>query len=224
MQYPRPVDVEVQEVRPGDSILTLPALEALTSCCPGSTEASGNNRLQLRDGVPAAVLATILVPHWEATCQEASLLLLKRSRSLRKHPGQIGFPGGRKEDSDATLLCAAYREAAEEVGLQPERARVIGPLTPGETPSGFVLHPFLAITDQQHFVAQEEEVEEIYRIPVPELLRCPVRYKRADWQGQEYSVVYFDLDEICVWGVTGYILEEVLRTYFCWCPPDDALL
>lgn len=168
---------------------------------------------------PAAVFAPLVLPHWEATLDSASMLFIKRSRGLRRHAGQIAFPGGIVESQDATLLEAGFRESEEEVGLRPESVEVLCPLPAAEVPSGFQLYPYFVATNQQKFVAEPSEVEAIYRVPLSELLECPFRLEHREWMGKTHRVVYFDLPELCVWGVTGRIVEYLLVTFFDWEAP-----
>lgn len=171
-------------------------------------------------GVPAVVLAPIVLPHWEAPLEQADFLYIKRASSLRQHAGQIGFPGGVVEEGDESLQAAGMREAHEEVALQPARVELLSHLPNAWTPSGFQLYPFLVATDQQEFTPQESEVEALHRVKLEALLNCPARCEMSEWNGKVYRVVYFDLEEICVWGVTGRITEQILATFFDWDPPQ----
>ena len=168
---------------------------------------------------PAAVFATVVLPHWEAPLELAKLLFIKRSEGLRRHAGQVGFPGGVMEAQDPTLLDAGYRESMEEVGLKPESVEVLCPLPAAEVPSGFHLYPYFVATDQQEFVAQPTEVDAIHQVALSDLLSCPFRLEHKEWKGKTYRVVYFDLEELCVWGVTGRIVEYLLETFFDWKAP-----
>ncbi len=197
----------------GDSPL-LPALRERASSFPvNGPDASAK-------GVPAVVLAPLVLPHWDAPLEEADFLYIKRSSQLRQHAGQIGFPGGVVEAEDASLLDAGKREALEEVALNPERVELLAQLPNAWTPSGFQLYPFLVATDQQHFVPEAGEVETLHRVNLRVLLECPARCEMRTWEGKTYRVVYFDLEELCIWGVTGRITEHILSTFFDWEPPS----
>ena len=168
---------------------------------------------------PAAVFAPLVLPSWEASLEESRLLFIKRSQGLRRHAGQVGFPGGIVEPSDSTILEAGYREATEEVGLQPDTVEVLCPLPAAEVPSGFHLYPFFVATVQQDFVADPSEVEAIHQVRLVDLLNCPFRLEHKEWMQKTYRVVYFDLPDLCIWGVTGRIVEYLLETFFDWSAP-----
>jgi 8-oxo-dGTP pyrophosphatase MutT (NUDIX family) len=172
------------------------------------------------DGVPAAVLAPLVLPHWQSPREEAKLLFIKRSEDLKKHAGQMAFPGGVVEHSDPDVLSAGFREGYEEVGLQRENTKLLAELPWAFTPSGFSLHPYFVATTQQQFVAQAGEVESIHLIAVEELMNCPVRLEYKVWAGTTYRVIYFDTNSACIWGVTGRITEVLLTHFFQWEAPQ----
>lgn len=173
----------------------------------------------LPPGRAAAVVAPLVIPSWESGLEEASLLYILRAGHLKKHAGQIAFPGGAAEQQDPDLLSTGFREGLEEVGLRREESKFLAELPLTYTPSGFVLKPFFVATTQLDFTAQEDEVEQFFFIPLGELLTCPVRYETREWQGNSYRVVYFDTKAACVWGITGRITELLLTQFFDWKKP-----
>jgi 8-oxo-dGTP pyrophosphatase MutT (NUDIX family) len=173
-----------------------------------------------QEGVPAAVLAPLVMPRWDSRLEDSSMLFIKRSSSMRKHSGQMAFPGGVVEEGDPDILSAGFRESMEEVGLEKHHSRVLAQLPSAFTPTGFLLQPYFVATIQQEFVAQPEEVESIHLIPILELLSCPVRLEQREWQGHMYRVIYFDTTSVCIWGVTGRITEVLLQNFFGWNPPS----
>ena len=214
---PRSGDLRPLENVPSqDSKTMLNRLENLGRKLP--TEPNSNH--PSIQGVPAAVIAPLVLPSWESDIDEAQLLFIKRSQDLRKHAGQMAFPGGVKEKSDRDLLAAGFREGKEEVGLRKEEVKMLATLPSASTPSGFNLQPYFVATTQQDYIAEPGEVDSIHIIPVKELLSCPVRLEEKIWQEQSYRVVYFDTESVCIWGVTGRILEVVLSHFFDWRAPN----
>ena len=88
---------------------------------------------------PAAVLVAI------TDRPEPGLILTQRSERLRKHAGQVAFPGGRVDPGDADEIAGALREAEEEIGLPPHLAQVIGTSDRYHTFTGFDIIPVLAV-------------------------------------------------------------------------------
>jgi 8-oxo-dGTP pyrophosphatase MutT (NUDIX family) len=148
------------------------------------------------------------------------LVLTVRSRALLQHAGQVSLPGGAVEPGEA-LDAAAFREAHEEIGLDPAGARVAGLLTPLHIPvSGFALHPVVAISDTRRSLHPADgEVERILEVPIAELAD-PARIGRAASvrDGVEYDVPSFDVAGERVWGATAMVLSEFLCVLGV--PPD----
>ena len=140
----------------------------------------------------------------------AAVPLTVRHRGLTRHAGQISLPGG-ATDPGETLVAAALREAAEEIGVDPVEVRVLGELTPVHVlVSGFTLHPIVGITDRRpDFRAAEGEVEEILEVSLDEIrdasrIRTGTRLR----EGIAVEYPYFDLLGHHVWGATAMVLGE----------------
>lgn len=156
--------------------------------------------------------AAVLVP--VVLHPRPTLLLTQRTPHLRKHAGQIAFPGGKVDESDADVVAAALREAHEEVGLAPERIEVLGTLpsysmTPvyGVTPVVGLVHPGLVWQPNPH------EVADVFEVPL-DFLMDPANHRRhvIDMDGRQrewYSMPYPDsAGERFIWGATAGMLHS----------------
>ncbi|WP_151718901.1 CoA pyrophosphatase [Gemmobacter serpentinus] len=140
-----------------------------------------------------------------------SVLLTKRASGLKHHPGQIAFPGGKIETSDASPEAAALREADEEVGLDPAQVQVIGRLPAHETVTGYAVTPILGhIRDAFAPRAQAGEVAEVFQVPLAHLSdRRNFRIEQRIWLGQwrrYYAVPY---GPYYIWGATARMLRAL---------------
>ena len=144
-----------------------------------------------------------------------TLLLTVRRDDLPDHPGQISFPGGRREPGE-TLPEAALREAHEEVGLYPEHVDLLGALTPLYIPpSNFCVYPFVGMTDfHPDLQPHDVEVERLLPVPLPHLLD-PATRRREPWMlhGREVEVPFLDVEGHKVWGATAMMLNELLALF-----------
>ena len=161
--------------------------------------------------------AAVLVLLWEDD-DGPRLLLTERSAALAKHPGQISFPGGAAEEFDVDPAGTALREAQEEVGLDPARVEVIGPLPPALVPvSGFSVTPVLAVAgDLGVLTPHSGEVARVIRAPVADLTAPRHRYMAViDRDGMSLPTPAFYFGEgtaeaAFVWGFTGILLDRML--------------
>jgi len=151
------------------------------------------------------------------------LLLIKRVADGKAHSGQIGFPGGKSEPSDADLKYTALREAHEEVGIHSSQVDILGALTPLYIPvSNFQVYPFVAFANERPiFNLSESEVSDILEIPVEELLhednKTVVNVTSPVMPEILRSVRAYKLKSGgIIWGATAMIiseLETVLEEY-----------
>lgn len=149
----------------------------------------------------AAVLAPLFLKG-----NEPHVLITKRTAHLRKHAGQLSFPGGARDTADSSLLHTALRETHEEVGIPLEHIDVLAPLTPMATFTGYYIHPFVGVLRQPFQLAiNSEEIDRVYEVPLRELrhVQRPIAFGMRDayeW-GAEPDVI---------WGATWYMLRELL--------------
>lgn len=156
---------------------------------------------------PAAVLVAI------TDRAEPGLILTQRSERLRKHAGQIAFPGGRVDASDADEIAGALREAEEEIGLPPHLAQVIGTSDRYHTFTGFDIVPVLAVIPPDlPLRPQESEVADWFELPLAYALDPANRTQHAvEFEGvvRHYHEIMWQ--ERRIWGVTAAILANLSR-------------
>ncbi|MFU0448402.1 CoA pyrophosphatase [Pseudocitrobacter sp. RIT415] len=153
--------------------------------------------------------AAVLVPIVRRP--EPGLLLTQRSATLRKHPGQVAFPGGAVDSTDASLIAAALREAQEEVAIPPESVEVIGMLPPVDSVTGFQVTPVVGVIPPNlHYHASVDEVSSVFEMPLAEALRLG-RYHPLDIhrRGDSHRVWLSWYQHYFVWGMTAGIIREL---------------
>ncbi len=159
--------------------------------------------------------AAVLVPVFERD-GEPHVLMIRRRDDLRLHPGQIAFPGGRVEASDADARSAALREAEEEIGLSPRDVELVGRL--GEAlvvTSGYRLTPWVGVVPYPYpYVAQPDEVAGLVEFPVALLLAPGVHeIGTREAFGMVHEVHTYDVGGSVIWGATARVLHELLTTW-----------
>lgn len=158
----------------------------------------------------AAVLVPIIV---NPAAEGESLLLTRRSKTLRRQPGDIAFPGGAVDESDPTPLATALRESREEVGLAPNDVTVLGQMDERGTVTGFRITPFVATIQGPYPFQTNEEVEALFEVPIV-ALRDPARLEvesRRFSDGTRREVYHYHFEGHDIWGITGRLIKEFLE-------------
>lgn len=156
--------------------------------------------------------SAVLVPLFEKN-HETHLLFIQRSLTVRHHKGQVSFPGGARDASDKTLAETALRETEEEIGVPAGAVEVIAELDDTVTPTNFRVTPFAGIIPYPYaFKIDRQETAALIEIPLSHLLNDAhhrLGYRRLF--NRTHEVHYYDYREHTVWGVTGFILYELLE-------------
>lgn len=153
--------------------------------------------------------AAVLVP--VIARPQPTLLLTRRADSLRKHAGQVAFPGGMMDSSDKSLIFTALREAHEEVAIDPQQVRVIGTLPAVTSSTGFQVTPVVGILPETvHYHPSEDEVAAVFEMPLQEALRLG-RYTPLDIhrRGRHHRVWLSWYQHYFVWGMTAGIIRQL---------------
>jgi 8-oxo-dGTP pyrophosphatase MutT (NUDIX family) len=159
-----------------------------------------HNALETAANRPAAVLVALEPEH--------GVWLTRRSARMSAHAGQVSFPGGKIEAADASIEAAALREAAEEIGLDPAQAEVLGRMDEFITGTGFHISPVIALVPQGvGFTPDPREVEEVFCLPFSQLLDPALPQQRsAVRRGAEYTFGVWPHESHVIWGATARIL------------------
>jgi len=138
----------------------------------------------------------------------ATILLTRRADTLRHHKGQISFPGGGRDEDDASLAATALREAHEEVGLDPALVRVIGYLDDYPVLSGYRITPVVGVVREAFTpLIDPGEVAETFELPL-DLLLSEQAFERKMLSREGFNVPFFELNHAGhrIWGATAGIL------------------
>ncbi|MET0371159.1 MAG: CoA pyrophosphatase [Sphingobium sp.] len=171
----------------------------------------GETRDPRIDGVVALAPAAVLVAITDRP--DPGLILTQRSAHLRKHPGQIAFPGGRVDAEDADEVAGALREAHEEIGLPPHAVDVVGLSDRYHTFTGFDIVPVLGVVPPDlPLVPQESEVADWFEMPFSYALDPANRVRQSmEFQGRERFFYEIFWQDRRIWGVTAAILANLSR-------------
>lgn len=156
--------------------------------------------------------ASVLVPVVRRP-RGLQLLLTVRSATLRSHGGQISFPGGRREDTDASAAAAALREAEEEVGIPGGAVEVVGYLDDYPTLTRFMVTPVVGLVDDVAEVRPcAREVAEIFEVPLSFVLGVD-NFERKLLSREGINVPFFELNygSYRIWGATAGMLWNLAQ-------------
>ncbi|HTS15388.1 MAG TPA: CoA pyrophosphatase [Candidatus Sulfotelmatobacter sp.] len=172
---------------------------------------------------PPTRQSAVLVLVFPDAAGEARLVLTERPATISHHAGEVSFPGGASEATDASPEATALREAAEEVGLDPERAgvRVVGRLAEVSIgPSGFRLVPIVAVADRQpDLVPDPREVAAVLTPPVAAFLPgAPIVRGEVERDGWRIAFGAYEVEGRQVWGATARVLGQLGAVLG---PPED---
>jgi len=140
------------------------------------------------------------------------VVFTRRRDDLRRHAGEISFPGGRRDDEDADLMSTALREAEEEIGLPRDAVHLVGALCPTPTvATSFAVYPFVGLIEPgREWALSPREVDEVLELRLGDLRAAGTR-RRLLYRGIPFRSVVYDVGESAViWGATARILGDLL--------------
>lgn len=173
----------------------------------GLLTGDGMRTIPSEPGVEAAVLVAI------TDRDEPGLILTKRPDTMRKHPGQVAFPGGRMDETDPDIVAAALREAQEEIALDPGHARFVGLADRYRTVTGFDVTPVVVVIPPDlPLHPNADEVEAIFETPLSFVLDAANHATRTvDWNGETRHYYEMHWDGFRIWGATAAMLVNLSR-------------
>lgn len=170
--------------------------------------------------VAGGTRAAVLVPLYLER-GELHVVLTRRRADLRRHPGEISFPGGRYEQGERDLLATALREAEEEIGLPASGVEIVGALTPTPTiATGYAVYPFAGVIEPGiRWTLAPREVDQVLELSVAEL-RAGFGRRRLIRRGLAIRTDVYAVGEQLIWGATARILTDLLHR-LASLPPDS---
>lgn len=190
------------------------------------------NAFKLHQGTSATRINDAALPHWrerEGAPKELApaavlvplvsgdsgidVLLTQRATHLKKHPGQVSFPGGRYEETDQSLEATAIRETVEETGIDSELIDVLGHLPRMITSSFFDVDPVVAwVKPGFSLRADASEVQAIFTVPLAYLADERNRIDRdMTFYGTDLKMMEWHYADQRIWGVTAAIIFALLH-------------
>jgi len=182
-------------------------------------------------GEDQAIKAAVLIPLIKKN-DEWELLFEMRSIKLKNQPGDICFPGGKQEELDDNPQYTAVRETSEELGIPTASIQVLGSLDIYVPSSGIIIYPYVGIIHTLDFQINQDEVDEIFTIPMSWLLEAKpdvhhilfnpqpsedFPYERIalgkehKWKPRQIDELFYHYGNHSVWGMTARILQHFIR-------------
>jgi len=162
-------------------------------------------KLSVRGRIQAGVLVPLYFQDGELHA-----VFTRRREDLRRHPGEISFPGGRLDEGEASLVATALREADEEIGLPADAVELVGALQPTPTiATGYAVYPFVGLIEPgREWTLSPREVAEILELSLP-ALRQGYQRRRLVRRGLPIRTDTYVVDGNVIWGATARILSDL---------------
>jgi len=197
----------------------------VSSASRSRTEVARRLRAVLLDPAEAAGLdvhgridAAVLVPLY-VSGGKLHAVFTRRREDLRRHPGEISFPGGRQDDDETDLRLTALREAEEEIGLPARAVELVGALQPTPTiATNYAVYPFVGLIEPGHpWRPSAHEVAEVLELPL-RALRDGYERRRLMRRGVPFRTDVYVVGEDLIWGATARMVGDLLERV-----PEDLM-
>jgi 8-oxo-dGTP pyrophosphatase MutT (NUDIX family) len=155
--------------------------------------------------------AAVLVPLYVDAGGALHVVFTRRRADLRRHAGEVSFPGGRQDDDESDLRLTALREAEEEIGLPADSVELVGALQPTPTiATNYAVYPFVGLIEPGHeWKPSTAEVEAVLELSVHDL-RAGERRQRLLRRGVPFRTDVYVVGDDLIWGATARILADLL--------------
>ena len=155
--------------------------------------------------------AAVLVPLYADASAALHAVLTRRRADLRRHAGEVSFPGGRRDEADADLAGTALREAQEEIGLPPADVELVGALTPTPTlATSYAVYPFVGLIEPgREWKLSPREVDAVLELSLADL-RAGHGRRRLVRRGIPFETDVYVVGEHLIWGATARIVGDLL--------------
>jgi 8-oxo-dGTP pyrophosphatase MutT (NUDIX family) len=189
----------------------------VSSASRSRTEVAERLRAVLLDPEAAAALevhgrinSAVLCPLYLSD-GELHAVFTRRRDDLRRHAGEISFPGGRQDEDEPDLRTTALREAEEEIGLAPDDVELLGALQPTPTiATNYAVYPFVGLIEPgRTWRPSASEVAEVLELPLRRLREGYAR-RRLLRRGVPFRTDVYCVDDHLIWGATARIVADLL--------------
>ena len=166
--------------------------------------------------LPGQVPAAVLVAMWlgtEVPIEEClRVVFTVRRADLRRHAGEVSFPGGRRDADDRDLAATALREADEEIGLPAHAVRIVGALPPTSTfVTNYAIYPFVGLfASRRSWRPSEHEVDEVIEVTLSDL-RASAGTTTITRRGMTFQTPAYQAGARVIWGATARIVDHLLE-------------
>jgi 8-oxo-dGTP pyrophosphatase MutT (NUDIX family) len=174
--------------------------------------------LEVRGATNAAVLVPLYLDRGRLHA-----VFTRRHDDLRRHAGEISFPGGRYDEGEPDLRATALREANEEIGLPKNAVQIVGALQPTPTiATGYAVYPFVGLIEAgRTWTPSANEVAEVLELPLDELLSGYAR-RRVVRRGVPIRTDTYVVGQNLIWGATARILADLFDRIGSLLKSDDS--